>query len=85
MLQQAYFQQQAGGAGPSLIPQMPQQQQQQQQSHMQPAYAVAPGQPQSVKYSIVRLALIVAFVPPQSATVRLDSSLNSHCDAAAVR
>jgi len=48
MLQQAYFQQQAGGAGPSLIPQMPQQQQQQQQSHMQPAYGVAPGQSHSV-------------------------------------
>ena len=73
MLQQAYFQQQVGGAGPSVIPQMPQQQQQQQQSHMQPAYGVAPGQPHSVKYSIARLALIVAFVPPQSATVRLDS------------
>lgn len=39
MLQQAYFQQQAGGAGPSLLPQ------QQQQGHMQQGFGVAPGQP----------------------------------------
>ena len=44
MLQQAYFQQQAAGAGPSLLPQLPQQQQQQHhQSHMQPGYGVAAG------------------------------------------
>ena len=65
MLQQAYFQQQAVGAGPSLMPQMPQQQQQQQQqSHMQPPYGVAPGQSHSVHHSTACLALIVAFVPP---------------------
>ena len=45
MLQQAYFQQQAGGAGPSLLPQLPQQQQQQQQGHMQQGFGVAPGNP----------------------------------------
>ncbi|KAL3155111.1 hypothetical protein ABBQ38_011169 [Trebouxia sp. C0009 RCD-2024] len=38
MLQQAYFQQQAGGAGPSLLPQ-------QQQGHMQQGFGVAPGVP----------------------------------------
>ena len=66
MLQQAYFQQQAVGAGPSLMPQMPQQQQQQQQqSHMQPPYGVASGQLHSVHHSTACLALIVAFVPPQ--------------------
>lgn len=40
MLQQAFHQQQANGAGPSLAPQLPQQQQQ----GMQSAFGVAPGQ-----------------------------------------
>lgn len=77
MLQQAYFQQQAGGAGPSLIPQMPQQQQQQQQSHMQPAYGVAPGQLHPMKYSIACLALIVASVQVQSATLHFEYPLTA--------
>ncbi|KAL0025957.1 hypothetical protein WJX77_007466 [Trebouxia sp. C0004] len=63
MLQQAYFQQQAGGAGPSLIPQMPQQQQ---QSHMQPVYGVAPGVP--VGHFNAPQAAVMQYMgmPPQS-------------------
>ena len=45
MLQQAFLQQQANGAGPSVVSQLPQQQQQQQQQQgMQNTYGVAPGQ-----------------------------------------